>query len=106
MKMDLFSVYDDKAVFFGNPFPAHTPAEAIRMFAASAKNVDTSIAHHPEDFSLYKVGGFDGSSGLLEIMPPPLFLSRASDLVAKSYDRESVKNNNDPVVLEVNENHG
>lgn len=85
--MKLFSVYDDKAMFYSNPFPAHTTPEAMRMFAQSAKNPEIAISHHPEDYSLYHIGEFNADDGRLSPIIPAVYLCRASELL---YDRKSV----------------
>ena len=80
MKLVVFSVYDEKACFYGVPFYAKTDGEAIRMFSAAVQDTGSSIGMFPGDFSLYRIGFFDDGSGSLEAVTP-LFLSRGSEHV-------------------------
>lgn len=78
MKLVVFSVYDEKACFFGGPFYAKTDGEAIRSFNAAVQDSGSSIGMFPSDFSLYRIGSFDDGSGALEAVTP-VFLSRGSE---------------------------
>lgn len=63
MNLRLFCVFDSKAMYYAPPFTARTNAEAIRMFADTANDVNTRIGQHPSDFTLMVVGEFDSESG-------------------------------------------
>lgn len=82
--MKMYSVYDQKAECYGQPvfFKAH--GEALRQLEVEARNKETLIGAHPEDFILFYVGCFDIASGVLIAEDPPLVLSRVSDLLPPS----------------------
>lgn len=81
MKYEMFSVYDDKALYYGRPICSRSTPEAMRSFASVARDPETSVFKTPGDFHLYKVGIFDDSSGLVEVLTP-VFICRASELLA------------------------
>lgn len=83
MKHVVFSVYDDKACFYSTPFCGKTDNEGIRMFMAAVCDSGTAIARFPADYSLYRLGIFDDSSGSLEPCSP-VFLSRGSEHIQVS----------------------
>lgn len=80
MKLKIFSVFDSKAAFFGNPFYEQHDASAIRAFSdavAEKSNPNNMWAKHPEDFSLTCIGEFDNETG--EIKPQlPISIVTAS----------------------------
>lgn len=59
-----YSVFDNKAKVFSQPFYTVNDSTAIRMFRDAAIDPQTSLAKHPEDFSLYAIGRFDDALGL------------------------------------------
>lgn len=81
MIIKLFSVFDSKAACFGQPFPDHYEAAAIRNFrdAVNDGSNPNNLWHkHPEDFSLFQVGEFDNLSGeVLSCLPKSLVTASA-----------------------------
>ena len=70
MKLNIFSVYDDKAKCFFPPlFQAHI-GQAIRMFCDTAQDSKTQINRHPEDFRLFHIGVFNDDDGSIESFSP------------------------------------
>lgn len=73
MIMKMFTVYDMKAEFFGQPFFEQEEASAIRSFG-DAVNDSSNPANqwnkHPEDFQLYLIGAFDNETGNVESYLP------------------------------------
>lgn len=90
MKLDIFSVYDEKASYYSRPFTNRTISEAIRSFATACMDPETPFNHYPADFTLYKIGAFDDATG--EISPiTPIPLTKSSEVLARVInDRESV----------------
>lgn len=83
MMLQIYSVYDAKACFFGQPFFDQNPASAIRNFSDAVN--DGSNPHnmwhkHPEDYSLFCIGDFDNQNGELIPILPPRSLVTASAL--------------------------
>lgn len=70
MITNLYSVFDAKTANFGNPFPDMNDKSATRNFTDAVNDASNpaNLWHkHPEDFSLYSVGAFDGDTG--ELIP-------------------------------------
>jgi len=63
MKTKIFSVYDSKAECFGTPFFMPNRAMAIRVFSDLAKDKQSMVGKHREDFMLYEVGEFNDENG-------------------------------------------
>lgn len=67
MTTEIYSVYDSKAMTYGQPFHAINDGVAIRMFGGAANDPETTLNKFPEDFVLYHLGRFDDQSGRYEI---------------------------------------
>jgi len=68
MKLKMFSVLDTKTGAFGNPFVSLREESAIREFSDAVNdgsNPNNQWFRHPEDFSLYFLGEFDTSTGVI-----------------------------------------
>lgn len=65
MIVQAYSLFDSKAKLFSQPFFALNDAVAKRMCAATANDEKSSLAQHPEDYSLFHIGEFDDDKGLL-----------------------------------------
>lgn len=64
--LGVYSVYDSKAELYMQPFFAMNSAVAARMFSEVALDQGHTFGKHPSDYSLWKVGEFDQSIGLVE----------------------------------------
>lgn len=64
--MRIYTIYDTKAEQYGNPVYCRTDAEARRQFGVVARDENTEIGKHPEDFLLYRIGTFDPETGNLK----------------------------------------
>jgi len=65
MNIELFSVYNQAAERFIDPFPAPTIEFAIRGFREACTTDDHQFQKFPEDYALYHVGSFDVTLGEL-----------------------------------------
>lgn len=66
----LFSVYDSAAGMYLAPFDAPSLEFAIREFRRAANDPGHQFNRFPEDYTLFYIGDFDGSSGTLESKEP------------------------------------
>ncbi len=66
MLLRAFTVYDSKVDAYLRPFFLQTPAEAIRSFKDTVNDQQSTISKHPEDYTLFEIGTFDESTGVLE----------------------------------------
>ena len=62
-ELNVYSVYDVKADAYITPFFLPTDAMAIRAFTDCVSDPGHRFGAHPEDYTLYKIGVFDISSG-------------------------------------------
>lgn len=76
----VYSVFDAKADAFMQPFFTHTDGLAIRSFSDALASPDSNLSRHREDYSLFKLGEFDDSRGVLESLDSPQRLIMASDV--------------------------
>lgn len=81
MILKVFSVFDEKAQVFGQPFFLPHNGIALRSFSDLVQDSQTSINRHPEDFKLYLIGSYDDNSGSLNPVAQPEFLANATDFV-------------------------
>ncbi|AXL14482.1 nonstructural protein [Microviridae sp.] len=77
----LFTVYDSKSESYLAPFSYKTTGEAVRSFTDVVNDPNTAFNKHPEDFVLYKVGGFSEVSGSVFPLDPHVCLGKAIDFV-------------------------
>lgn len=63
MTLNAYSIYDNKALVYHSPFFAPTDGAAMRMFADTVNDPNTTLSRHPADYSLHRVGQFDDSNG-------------------------------------------
>lgn len=69
MKLNLYTIYDNKVQAYMNPFYARTNAEAIRGFATAVNQEGTDFNRWANDYCLYKVATWDPETAELVIMP-------------------------------------
>jgi len=81
MKINVYSVFDSKAAVFANPFYMANDAVALRGFAGAVNSPESMLYKHPEDYSLYRLGTFDDSVGLLVAEAQPVVMATASSCI-------------------------
>lgn len=82
MKLQIFSVYDEKAQIFSKPMYLTHKGEAIRAFQDAVKDPASMIAKHAEDYKLYALGTYDETTGKFVSLEVPEFMNNATDFVA------------------------
>lgn len=83
MKTIGFSIYDAKAECYGPPFFAPAVGQAVRHFGDLCRDPQSSIAKHPDDYRLYKIGEFDDSTGVIgagDIVAPILLATGQQEM--------------------------
>lgn len=63
--MKIFTVFDDKANAFLQPFFMRTEQEAMRAFAGAAMQEGHQFKDHAADFTLFEIGDFSEEVGNL-----------------------------------------
>jgi len=81
MKMQVFSIFDKKAIVFSQPFFLQNQGVALRAFADLAQDNSSKIAKHPEDYDLYQLANFDDVEGSFESLKQPVFITHALDFI-------------------------
>ena len=68
MKLNIYSIYDDTAKAYMQPFFLHNHALAVRAFTDQVNSENNNpLSIHPEQFTLYHVGEFNDQTGNLEL---------------------------------------
>lgn len=79
MKLRMYSVYDSKALVYGQPMFISSVGSAIRAFTDLCNDPQSIVCKHPTDFVLYEVGEYDDSTGVVFAKSPFVNLGLASD---------------------------
>lgn len=83
MNVKYFSVFDKKAISFGQVFPSHTLGTAERSFSESINSPDSPHGKYPSDFALYLIFELDDDTGIIvQTYEPPQLVSEALSLVS------------------------
>lgn len=71
MIVNLYSLYDTKALLYLQPFTAvnHQVAKRVLQTGADEQSI---IRQHPADFILYQVGTFDESNAVIAPLAQPI----------------------------------
>lgn len=88
MKLKLFVVYDAKTESYGVPFFRDFTANAIREWQEVASNKsdkNNQIAKFPSDFTLFEIGSYEQSTGLVEMYETKYSLGLASEHVKENF---------------------
>jgi len=80
MILYVFTVRDDKAAAYLNPFYVQNEALAIRAMRDCLGSSDHSFAKYPEDYSLYQLGTYDDAQGKFELFDKPTHVANLVDL--------------------------
>lgn len=96
MIVNVYSIYDRKALVYNQPFFAPTDGAAVRMLSDVVSDRNSNINRHPADFVLYLVGVYDDQKGaLLPLDPLKHVIDAAACVPATSlgelFDREPAK---------------
>lgn len=81
--MKIFSVRDNVVQAFLQPFFSPNSGSAIRSLQEVVNDPNHTFAKTPADFSLYELGDYDDSNGIITAIEPNRLLT-LSDLVKTS----------------------
>jgi len=70
----LYSVYDKKALLFGQPNFMLNDQVAIRSFTDGVKDTGSTIGKHPEDYALYHIATYNEVNGSIKPEDPPAMI--------------------------------
>lgn len=63
--MNLYTILDTKAEWWGLPFYSKNDAVAMRTVFNAMRSAESEYGAHPEDFILYRIGAFDQDRGII-----------------------------------------
>ena len=70
MTKQVFAVYDKAAEAYTAPFVVHGEGLAVRMFQDLCRQDGHDFNRHPDDYTLFKIGVFDDSTGKIDSCAP------------------------------------
>lgn len=80
MKIQMFAVFDKKAIAYAHPHFFHQKGQAIRAFENAVNDGQTQLSRNPEDFALFHLGEWDDSTGVVSPLANPQHLEEALTL--------------------------
>lgn len=80
-KLQIFAVYDKKALAYNNPFYYHQKGQALRGFEDAINDTQSPFSKHPEDFSLFHLGEFNDTTGVITPLPNPVHVEEALNVL-------------------------
>lgn len=86
MKLNAYSIFDNKALQYHSPWFASTDGAAVRSLADLVADPNTTIGRHPNDYVLYCIGTYDDALGLLMAETPLRHVMDAASLVKVTAD--------------------
>ncbi len=63
MKLNAYTIYDVASGTYMRPYFSTADGEAMRGFKDIATDATHSVGKHPEDYTLYRVGSFNDTTG-------------------------------------------
>ena len=72
MKINMYSVYDKKALVYSQPFTAINDEVAQRIMKNCVDNPEHNYGLNPEDYQLLRIGEFDDQEGAITPDEKPL----------------------------------
>lgn len=65
MLLNVYTLYDVKSETYGLPYFAVNDAIAMRTCYDGCLMADSTVSRHPEDFTIYRLGYYDDSTGVI-----------------------------------------
>ncbi len=83
MKVLVFAVFDAAAEAYLTPMFFETKGMAIRAFVDACNGEDHAFGRHAADYTLFHIGFFDPSKGILESLSTPDSLGLALQYIER-----------------------
>lgn len=80
MIINAYAVYDSKAEAYMQPIFYKTEGEALRAFTNACKLPEHPFHENAEDFTLFQLGDFDDTTGLMAPFTTPKPLCKAIEM--------------------------
>ena len=84
MKLNAYTIYDVASGIYMRPFFSQADGQAVRGFKDIATDAEHEIGKHPEDYTLFRIGSFNDTTGKMEGEPPEKLMT---GLEAVAFDR-------------------
>ncbi len=84
MKVNIYAIYDTAAAVYMKIWTSLTDAQAMREFTDIFDIKDHTIAHHPEDYYLCRLGTFNDNNGTLDPEPVETLLTGLEAVAASN----------------------
>ncbi|WNK12814.1 MAG: nonstructural protein [Microvirus sp.] len=81
MKLNAYTIYDNKALQYHAPFFMAADGQAVRALSDLVSDPNTNIGRHPGDYVLYHCGYYNDSTGFLSAEAPLRHIMDAQSLV-------------------------
>ncbi len=81
MRLKIFSVYDEKAMAYIPPFTLPTREMAVRVFGDMVSSDTHQFSMHPSDYTLFELGEFDDSDGVISVGRGPTKVVNGVEIV-------------------------
>ena len=65
MKLNAYTIYDVASGIYMRPFFSQADGQAVRGFKDIATDAEHEIGKHPEDYTLYRIGSYNDTTGAL-----------------------------------------
>ena len=66
MKLNAYTIYDVASGIYMRPFFSQADGQAVRGFKDIATDATHEVGKHPEDYTLYRVGTFNDTTGKMD----------------------------------------
>lgn len=70
MILNVYTLFDTKALIFNTPFFAMNDGVAKRMCADLVADMSTTVGRHPADYVLYNLGTYNDNDGAFALASP------------------------------------
>lgn len=81
MKLKIFTVFDQKAEAYIQPFFSQTTGTAKRSFETACNDTSHDFNRHAGDYTLFETGTFEQSTGKFDLLDVPINLGSALTFV-------------------------
>ena len=77
----VYSILDRVSRNYGPLFLCSTDEEAVRVVVQAVNSGESGLSDFPNDYTLYRVGAFNPSCGVLSSLPNPVLVSDVGNIV-------------------------
>lgn len=91
MKLKMYTVFDVKSEAYLQPFFMQTKGQALRAWITSVNDPNTNFCKYPGDFTLFEIGEFDDSNGVITMYDSKINLGSALEHQSKTQSTPLIK---------------